>query len=166
MYESQGGGSLVGLQDVVRSYNERFGLDRSLFHRVPCCMDNLLHFDPGYSITNYPERVADQIAYALPWTIGLLGTATVVAFVLGTMLGALAAWPRSPPIFRAIMPAFMVLSAIPFYLVGLVLIYLLAFRFNVFPNGGGQELAAQPGLTWDYIGDVLLRIPSCRRFRS
>ena len=71
------------------------------------------------------------------------------------MLGALAAWPRSPPIFRAIMPAFMVLSAIPFYLVGLVLIYLLAFRFNVFPNGGGQELAAQPALTWDYIGDVL-----------
>jgi peptide/nickel transport system permease protein len=152
---SQGGGTLVGLQEMVRSYNERFGLDRPLWDQYLLYMNNLLHFDLGFSITSYPQRVADEIAYALPWTIGLLGTATVIAFVLGTTLGALAAWPRSPPVFRAIMPAFMVLSAIPFYLVGLVLIYSLAFRFNVFPNGGGQELAAQPGLTWSYVGDVL-----------
>jgi peptide/nickel transport system permease protein len=49
----------------------------------------------------------------------------------------------------------MVLSAIPFYLVGLVLIYLLAFRFSIFPNGGGHELGAQPALTIGYVGDVL-----------
>ena len=151
----QGGGSLSGLQDMVRSYNERFGLDRSLWEQYLLYIGNLLKFDLGFSITNYPTRVADQIAFALPWTIGLLGTATVLAFLIGTTLGALAAWPRAPKVFRAIMPAFMVLSAIPFYLVGLVLIYLLAFRFSIFPNGGGHELSAQPALTFGYVGDVL-----------
>ena len=109
----QGGGSLSGLQDMVRSYNERFGLDRSLWEQYLLYIGSLLKFDLGFSITNYPTRVADQIAFALPWTIGLLGTATVLAFLIGTMLGALAAWPRAPKVFRAIMPAFMVLSAIP-----------------------------------------------------
>lgn len=151
----QGGGNLAGLKEMVQSYNERFGLDRSMWEQYLLYLNNLLHFDLGYSITNYPTRVADQIGYALPWTIGLLGTATVIAFLIGTTLGALAAWPRAPAIFRAIMPAFMVLSAIPFYLVGLVLIYLLAFRFNIFPNGGGHELGAQRAPTWDYVSDVL-----------
>jgi peptide/nickel transport system permease protein len=151
----QGGGSLSGLQDMVRSYNERFGLDRSLWEQYLLYIGRVLKFDLGFSITNCPTRVADQIAFALPWTIGLLGTATVLAFLIGTMLGALAAWPRAPKVFRAIMPAFMVLSAIPFYLVGLVLIYLLAFRFSIFPNGGGDDLGAQPALTFGYVGDVL-----------
>jgi peptide/nickel transport system permease protein len=152
---SQGGGSLDGIQDMVKSYQARFGLDHSLWAQYLSYLRSLLHFDLGYSIANYPTRVADQIAYALPWTIGLLGTATLIAFVCGTLLGALAAWPRAPRLFRDVLPLFMILSAIPFYLVGLVLVYFLAFRLNWFPSGGGHELTTVPGLTWNYVTDVL-----------
>jgi peptide/nickel transport system permease protein len=152
---SQGGGSLDGIQDMVKSYQARFGLDHSLWAQYLSYLRSLLHFDLGYSIANYPTRVADQIAYALPWTIGLLGTATLIAFVCGTLLGALAAWPRAPRLFRDVLPLFMILSAIPFYLVGLVLVYFLAFRLNQFPSGGGHELTTVPGLTWTYVTDVL-----------
>jgi peptide/nickel transport system permease protein len=152
---SQGGGSLTGIQDMVRSYQTRFGLDHSLWTQYMDYLGSILHFDLGYSIANYPTRVSDQIAYALPWTVGLLGTATLIAFVCGTLLGALAAWPRAPRLFRNVLPLFMVLSAIPFYLIGLVLVYFLAFRLNWFPSGGGHELTAIPGLTWGYITDVL-----------
>ena len=93
---SQGGGSLSGINDMVASYQARFGLDQSLWTQYVDYLGSILHFDLGYSIANYPTRVADQIAYALPWTIGLLGTATLIAFVFGTLLGALAAWPRAP----------------------------------------------------------------------
>jgi peptide/nickel transport system permease protein len=150
----QGGGSLAGIQDMVRSYQARFGLDQPLWRQYLDYMNRLLHFDLGYSITNYPTRVADQIAYALPWTIGLLGTATVIAFILGTMVGALAAWPRAPRIFRGVMPLLIVLSAIPFYLIGLVLVYFLAFRTGWFPSSGGHALTTYPALTWSYIADV------------
>ncbi len=152
---SQGGGSLAGTQDMVRSYQAQFGLDQSLWSQYLGYIGRLASFDLGYSITNYPTRVSEQIAYALPWTIGLLGTSTIIAFLLGTLLGALAAWPRAPRIFKAILPMMMVFSAIPFYIVGLVLVYFFAFRLEWFPNGGGHTLMAVPGFTWTFILDVL-----------
>ncbi len=151
----QGGGSLAGINDMVKSYQARFGLDQPLWNQYLAYLKSILNFDLGYSITNYPTRVAEQIAYALPWTIGLLGVATVIAFCCGSLLGALAAWPRAPRFFRNILPLFMVLSAIPFYLVGLVLVYFLAFRLNWFPSGGGSELTAVAGWNWRYATDVL-----------
>ncbi len=152
----QGGGTLAGVQDMIHSYQARFGLDKPLWEQYLRYLNSVLHLDLGYSITNYPTRVADQIAYALPWTIGLLGTATLIAFLLGTLIGALAAWPRAPRIFRAVMPLFIVLSAIPFYLLGLVLVYFLAFRTAWFPSSGGHDLTTYPGFTWVYLRDVFL----------
>jgi peptide/nickel transport system permease protein len=152
----QGGGSLAGVQDMVHAYQARFGLDQPLWSQYLRYLDNLLHLDLGYSIANYPTRVADQIAYALPWTIALLGTSTLIAFVAGTMVGALAAWPRAPRIFRDVMPLFIVLSAIPFYLVGLVLVYFIGFRLGWLPSSGGHDLTATPAVSLRYIQDVLL----------
>jgi len=152
---AQGGGSLAGVQEMVQSYHERYGLDQSLWEQYLRYLGSVMRLDLGYSITNYPTRVADQIAYALPWTLGLLGTATIIAFVIGTMIGALAAWPRAPRLFRNIMPLFIVLSAIPFYLVGLVLVYFIGFRLGWLPSSGGHPLTAVPAFTWSFAGDVL-----------
>lgn len=152
---AQGGGSVAGIGDMVASYQQRFGLDQPLPVQYLRYLGSLARFDLGYSIANYPTRVADQIAYALPWTVGLLGTATLIAFVLGTLLGALAAWPRAPRLFRDVMPLFIVLSAIPFYLVGLVLVYFIGFRLGWLPASGGHALTTIPGLSWTYAADVL-----------
>ena len=153
---AQGGGSVSGIADMVASYQQRFGLDQPLGTQYIRYLGSLAHLDLGYSIANYPTRVADQIAYALPWTMGLLGTATLIAFVLGTLLGALAAWPRAPRIFRDVMPLFIVLSAIPFYLIGLILVYFIGFRLGWLPSSGGHDLTTIPRLSWGYASDVLL----------
>jgi peptide/nickel transport system permease protein len=152
---SQGGGSLAGVQEMVASYQARYGLDQPMWDQYLRYLGSVLRFDLGYSITNYPTRVADQIAYALPWTLGLLGTATIIAFILGSMIGALAAWPRAPRLFRNVMPLFIVLSAIPFYLVGLVLVYFIGFRLGWLPSSGGHPLTAVPEFSWSFAGDVL-----------
>ena len=52
------------------------------------------------------------------------------------------------------MPLFIVLSAIPFYLIGLVLVYFLAFRTGWFPSSGGHGLTTYPALSWAYLRDV------------
>ena len=57
-----------------------------------------------------------MIAEALPWTIGLLGTTTLLSFAIGTLLGALLAWPRAPRWMRLLMPPLWALHAIPFFL--------------------------------------------------
>ena len=86
--------------------------------------------DFNYSISNYPRTVRDLIAEALPWTIGLLGMTTLLSFGIGTFLGALLAWPGAPRWMRYVMPPLWALHAIPFFLLGLILMYLFAFQLR------------------------------------
>ena len=96
-----------------------------------------------------------MIAEALPWTVALLGTTTVVSFALGTFLGALLGWPRAPRWMRWLMPPLWALHAIPFFLLGLILIYLFAFRFPVLPMFGGYSAGAFPAFTGPFVLDLL-----------
>jgi peptide/nickel transport system permease protein len=104
------------------------------------------HLDFGPSIANYPRSVNEIMADALPWTIALLLTTTLLAFALGSLLGALLAWPRSPRVLQYLLPPLLTLSAIPYYLLGLVLLYVLAFRVPLFPSFGGYTPGNLP--TW------------------
>ena len=90
-------------------------------------------FDFNYSIANYPQRVTDIIGRAMPWTLVLLITTTLFSWFLGTLLGAFMGWPRAPKFLSFLMPPLLSLSAVPFFLLGLVLIYFLAFRMRLFP---------------------------------
>ena len=60
------------------------------------------------------------------------------------LAGALLAWPRSPGFIQYLFPPLLTLSAIPFFLLGLVLIYLFAFRVHWFPLFGGYTPAPSP----------------------
>src|SRR4030095_782308 len=76
---------------------------------------------------------------ALPWTLGLLGVSTLLSFTFGTLLGALAAWPRAPRFVKALLPPFMLMSAIPFFLLAILLLWIFAVELRVFPPGGGFD---------------------------
>lgn len=150
-----GGYVQTGIEAMVREYDQRFGLDRPLWVQYLAYLRSAARFDFNYSIANYPRTVNEMIAEAVPWTIGLLGTTTLLSFGLGTLLGALLAWPGSPRWMRWLMPPLWALHAIPFFLLGLILMYLLAFRVNLFPMFGGYSAGAFPGLTVAFVGDVL-----------
>lgn len=152
---TESGGSLSDISGLVASYQEKFGLDKPVLAQYFSYLESTARFDLGYSIAFYPARVADLIARALPWTIGLLATATIVAFVAGTLLGALVAWRGAPRFVGLLAPVVMVLAALPYYLVGLVLVYLFAFTWTIFPLQGGSSLMAAPGWTWAFVADVL-----------
>ena len=153
MSESSAPGS-VNMQNLLTIFNERFGLDKPLTAQYFDYLGDMLTLDLGYSITSYPTRVSEMIAQAIPWTIGLMLTATLISFLLGTVLGALTVWFKSARLLQVTVPVIMVLSAIPFYLIGLVLIYFLAYRGGWFPIGGGYSVMAWPGWNWDFIFEV------------
>jgi peptide/nickel transport system permease protein len=103
-----------------------------------------------------------MMSEALPWTIGLLGVTTVLAFALGTFLGALMGWPGAPKfINNYLLPPLLTLSAIPYYVLGLVLLYILAFQAKVFPIFGGYTAGTIPNWSslafwWDVVQHALL----------
>lgn len=124
-----------------------FLLDRPLWEQYTAYLTNLAHLDLNYSMSSYPSRVVDQLGYALPWTIALLGTTSVLAWAIGTILGAALAWPSKARLAQYLFPPLMMLSAAPYFITGMLLLYVLAFRLRLFPLGGGYAAGTFPAFT-------------------
>jgi peptide/nickel transport system permease protein len=146
------GASQAGMEVLTRTFSERFGLDQPVWKQYLNYLVDLAQFNLGYSISFFPARVGDMILVALPWTIVLVGLATLITFAIGTVLGALMAWAHVPAAVRVLAPPLLTLSSIPYYLLGLILIYLFAFVIKVFPLGGGYSV----GLTIDWSPPFLI----------
>ena len=148
---SIGGSSSQSMDEVVKSYEKRFGLDQPLWKQYVRFLWDMARFDFGFSITRFPTRVSAMILKALPWTLVLVTVATLIAFALVSLLGALMAWPRAPRFIHALAPFLLTLSAIPYYLLGLTLIYFFAFTWRIFPLGGGYDIGSEPAWTLDFV---------------
>ncbi|NJM42359.1 MAG: ABC transporter permease [Anaerolineae bacterium] len=149
-----GGFSPEKLEEIVASYNRQFGLDKPLMEQYFTYLGQISRGDFGVSLYRYPKTVAELIFEALPWTIGLLLSTTLIAFVLGNLLGAMSAWPRSPHWLKGLMGPLMMLQGIPPYLLGILLIFFVAYRLNVLPQGGAYEQGTAPTFTLRFILDV------------
>ena len=126
-------GDLVS--EALDSYRQWAGLNQPLLRQYVTYLNNMLRMDFGLSFTRF-RPVIDIVGYALPWTIGLLGTTTLFSFVLGTVLGAAAAWRRSARLLNITVSFLMALAVIPPFVIALVLAYVLAFRLKLFPIAG------------------------------
>ncbi len=154
--QSMSGGYVhTGMEEMVERYEQEFGLDRPLWEQYLTYLGQMARLDFGYSISNYPRTVWSMLLESVPWTVGLLLTSTVLAFAIGTVLGALLAWPRAHGIVHFLFPPLLTLSAIPYFLLGLVLIYVFAFQLNWLPLFGGYEAGTFPEFSWSHIMDIL-----------
>src|SRR6266849_3933714 len=152
---SQGGYLQVGIEEMVKSYDQQFGLDQPLWSQYLHYLGSVLQFDFGYSLSQYPVRVMTLIQAALPWTIGLLLASTLLAFLFGTLLGAVIGWTRSPRVLRYLVLPLLVFSSIPYYLLGLLLVYALAVTHPFFPLSGGYSISSVPSLSVPFVLDIL-----------
>ncbi len=143
-----------GIDEMVKVYDQRFGLDKPLWRQYLTYLSDTARLDFNYSIANYPRTVDSMIGEAIPWTVGLLGMTTLLSFAIGTFLGALLAWPRAPRWMAWLMPPLWALHAIPFFLLGLILTYVLAFQWDLLPIFGGYSAGTTPTFTWSFIVDL------------
>ncbi len=150
-----GGATNIGMTEMVAEYRKQFGLDEPLPKQYVTYLWNTLRFDLGKSLSNYPKPVMRLISEALPWTLGIVTASTLISFTLGTILGALIAWPRAPRILQYTVPFLLTLSAVPFYILGLILIYFFAFQLKWFPIGGGYPIGTIPAFTLAFFGKLV-----------
>lgn len=115
-------------------------------------VNNLLHGNLGVSIMEYPMPVISVILQDLPWTLVLVGVSLVVSFVLGTLLGILVAWKRGRTLDVFLSPVFTFLSAIPYFWLALIMLYILGYQLQWFPLNGGYDVnSTTPGWSPDFI---------------
>jgi peptide/nickel transport system permease protein len=117
-------------------------------------LDEIFHFNFGTDVSQYPASVSSLLVQTLPWTIILVGMATVIAFLIGTGLGIVAGWRHGGTLDRAL-PGLMFLQAIPYFFFALILLELFAIRWHVFPTGQGYSNELIPGWHWDFISSAL-----------
>jgi peptide/nickel transport system permease protein len=112
-------------------------------------------FTGQFGVTAQGVPVMSEIGSKLPWTLGLVGVTTLLAFVVGTLAGIVSAWRRGGRLDGILPPMLFVVSTIPVFFVGLLLIYIFAVKVNWLPLGGNYSVGATPAFTASFIGDVL-----------
>ena len=126
----------------------------SIWHQYATYVVDVSHFNFGTSVAEYPAQVSTLLGETLPWTITLVGTATVIAFVIGTGLGIVAGWRHGGSLDR-VLPGLMFLQAIPYFFFALILLELFALKLHVFPVGQGYGQGLIPGWHWDFISSAI-----------
>jgi len=126
----------------------------SIWHQYWSYLVNVSHLNFGTDVSQYPASVSSLLAQTIPWTITLVGTATVIAFAIGTALGIMAGWRRGGWLDR-VLPGLMFFQAMPYFFLALILLELLAVRAHIFPIGQGYTGGLVPGWHWDFINSAV-----------
>ncbi len=148
---------IVSNPATMRSLELLYGVHdhRPLILQYGHFWSQLLRGDLGISTSSYPAPVTSVIAAALPWTLGLVGLATILSFVLGTLLGTLVAWRRGTWL-DSLLPATTFLQAAPYFFLAFLAVEVFATKLGWFPAELGQDqLDFLPGWSAAHIGDVL-----------
>jgi peptide/nickel transport system permease protein len=130
---------------LVADLREKLGLDRPLLDQYLQFLGGVLRGDLGTSLVDdYP--VSREIAVRLPRTLELIAAGTLIAVAVGIPGGAYAALHRGGAFDRIASGAAALLLAIPVFVLGTLLVLLLAQTLRLMPAGGYVPLAQNPGL--------------------
>ncbi|MEY2846809.1 MAG: hypothetical protein RL076_2355 [Chloroflexota bacterium] len=149
-----GGFSASDLEVIVASYNKKFGLDKPLWEQYVDYIGSVARLDLGVSLNRFPKTVTDIIYESLPWTIVLLFVSAILSFVIGNLLGAIAAWPKSPAWMRSVATPFIMFMGVPPVLLAIFLLFFLAFRLKLFPLGQAYSTGIAPDWSFSFILNV------------
>jgi len=114
-------------------------------------LNQLAHGNLGISISYFPTPVVTVIGQGLPWTLVLATVSVIISFVLGTLLGVVIAWRRGSWSDTVVPPLLTFFSAVPYFWLALLFLYVLGFLLNWFPINGGYDIGVTPGLTPDFL---------------
>jgi peptide/nickel transport system permease protein len=142
--------------DAIQSLYVLFGLDKkeSLWQQYLDYWSQILHGDLGLSFVHFPTPVSDVIAQSLPWTIGLVGIATIISVVGGSLVGVYLGWRRGSWA-DGIVPVTTFFSSVPYFWLGLLFIALFAVTWRFLPSGQGYDPGLVPGWSPEFVGSVL-----------
>jgi peptide/nickel transport system permease protein len=130
-----------------------YGLQGTPFEQYLRFWGRLLHGDLGPSLGAFPTPVTQIIRDGLPWTVGLLGTTTLLSWLLGIILGTLAAYYPNRRWSQIVGGLLVTIYPIPYFILSLVLILAFTYYLPLFPLVGGA--AGSASLSIGYIASIV-----------
>ncbi|AHG49902.1 ABC transporter permease (plasmid) [Rhizobium leguminosarum bv. trifolii CB782] len=138
-----------------QSLRELYGMQGSIWQQYVHFWLRLATGDLGPSLSAFPTPVSTIILRSLPWTIGLMTVSTLITFVLGNAIGALAGYYRKDMVLKAVSLVFIALLPIPYYILAFVLLIVFGYLWPVLPINGGYEMNANLDLSFALVFDIL-----------
>jgi len=147
--------SPAALSDMLTSFG--FKPNQNIAIQYVDYLKNMFTGQWGVSIgAALGEPVSKLVSQALPWTLGLVGIATILAFLLGSLIGIVAGWKRGGRLDSILPSVFVVTSALPYFWVGLLLILIFnVWTAGLLPADFNYDSSLQPGFTWPFISSVI-----------
>lgn len=140
--------------EYVEQIRQGYGLDRSVPEQYLSFWGGLLRGDLGMSV-GHNRPVWDVLMEKLPWTLALVGTAMLIAAVLGTLLGTWAAWRRGTKRETATVTGVLAIDSMPGFWVGMILIAIFSVQLGWFPSYGAAPIDATG---WEWFTAVAVRM--------
>jgi peptide/nickel transport system permease protein len=145
-------------REQIAAIRKLFGVNPNvpLWRQYVDYLSSLLHGNLGIATSQFPTPVIVVLRESLPWTIGLVGVALIISFILGTLIGMLVAWRRGSWYDTAIPPILTFLSAVPYFWMALGLVYIFGVGLSWFPTDSGYDVFnVSPGWNAAFIGSVV-----------
>ena len=141
-------------QRIYERYQEEFGTNKPMIQQFFIFVRNLFKGDLGTSFSQYPRKVSDILASSLGWTIALQLPAIIVGWLLGNLLGALAAYIRKG-FDKVLLPISLFLSNIPAFGMAVIMLVLFAVKLKIAPTAGGYAYDMIPNFSWSFVKSVI-----------
>ncbi len=137
---------------IVQTYEALLGGGHhSIWQDYVTYLHRISHFNFGLSTSNYPTPVSEVVGRTLPYSIFLVGVAFVLAFLIGTGVGMVAAWRRGGFTDSVVVPVFMTVSAFPAFVLALLGLYVLGLKAGWFPIQHAYDNDVIPGWNWRFV---------------
>ncbi len=150
----QGATDAAAVQRIYEHYLHEFGLDQPMYVQFGLFVKNALHGNFGISFSQYPRPVSDIIKSAIVWTVALQLPAIIVGWILGNLLGALAAYIKKG-FDKVLLPVSLFLSNVPAFGMAVVMLVIFGVNLKIAPIAGGYAYDMIPHLSWDFVKSVI-----------
>lgn len=146
----------MGSQDYAASLKEQFGLDKGIFEQYGLYMVNLLHGNLGISFSIFPVPVSTIIIRAIPWTLLIVVSATLISFVIAWVLGTLAALKKGSVFDQVVVGTSFYIQSTPYFFVAMLILMGFGFYLGWFPMGNAMPVGIPSGTPWyRLIGPIM-----------
>ena len=151
---AQGMTDASAVQEIYKRFEAEFGTNLPLHEQFFRFVKNALQGDFGTSFSQYPRAVSDIISSAIMWTVCLQFPAIITGWILGNILGALAAYIRKG-FDKVLLPAFLFLGNVPAFGMAVMLLIVFAVNLKWFPIAGGYAFDMIPNFSWAFVKSVI-----------
>lgn len=145
--------------ETLAAMEQAYGIsDDPLWQQYLAYLGNIFRGEMGVSTSNFPAPVSEVIGMALWWTVLLGGTAVIIAFLIGTTLGIIAAWRRGSWADSFLPPFLQLIGSFPYFWLAMLALFFLGFQWGVFPLRHAYSDELSPAFSWEFISSVAFHL--------